>query len=95
MKNYYVYILASGKNGTPYIGVTSDLVKRVYEHKNSLVDSFTKKYKIHDLVYYETTNDVRSAIEREKHLKKWLRKWKVELIEKFNPSWKDLYSEII
>jgi len=71
---YYVYILASKINGTLYIGVTSDLVKRVYEHKENLVDGFTKKYNIHKLVYYETTNDIESAIRREKQLKKWNRK---------------------
>ncbi len=94
MKDYYVYIMASERNGTLYIGVTSDLVKRVYEHKNKLVEGFTSKYKVHDLVYFEHTGDVLSAIAREKQLKKWNRKWKLELIEKANPTWKDLYSEI-
>jgi putative endonuclease len=88
---YYVYILASKRNGTLYIGVTSDLVKRVYEHKNDLVSGFTKKYHVHNLVYYETTEDIDSAIKREKQLKKWKRKWKIELIERENPEWKDLY----
>ena len=91
-KNYYVYILASKRNGTLYIGVTSDLRKRVFEHKNNLVDGFTKKYKVHNLVYYEQTIDVRSAIEREKRLKRWKRRWKLILIEKENPNWKDLYN---
>ena len=70
MKQYYVYILASKRNGTLYIGVTSDLIKRVYEHKNNLIDGFTKEYNIHDLVYFEETNDVHAAITREKQLKK-------------------------
>ena len=94
-KKYYVYILASKKNGTLYIGVTSDLVKRVYEHKNNLVDGFTKSYSVHLLVYFEQTNDIESAISREKQLKKWNRKWKLELIEKDNPQWNDLYNELI
>jgi len=91
MKQYYVYILASKRNGTLYIGVTSDLIKRVYEHKNNLIDGFTKEYNIHDLVYFEETNDVHAAITREKQLKKWNRDWKIELIEKNNPEWKDLF----
>ena len=90
-KTYCVYILASKINGTLYVGVTSGLKKRVWEHKNNLVEGFTKKYKVHLLVYYESTNDVRSAITREKPLKKWNREWKIELIEKNNPKWKDLY----
>jgi len=94
-KNYFVYILASKKNGTLYIGVTNDLIKRVYQHKNNLVDGFTKKHNVHRLVYYETTNDIQSAIIREKQLKKWNRKWKLELIEKENPEWKDLYNDLI
>jgi putative endonuclease len=84
-RNYYVYILASQKNGTLYLGVTSDLVKRIYEHKNDLVGGFTKKYKVHRLVYFETTNDVYGAIQREKQLKKWNRQWKIRLIEEKNP----------
>jgi len=93
-KYYYVYILASKKNGTLYIGVTNDLRKRVYEHKNKLADGFTKKYNVCNLVYYEATDDICGAIEREKQLKKWNRKWKLELIEKENPSWEDLYYEL-
>ena len=92
---YYIYILANKRNGTLYIGVTSDVVKRVYEHKNNLIDGFTKKYNIHKLVYYETTNDIESAIRREKQLKKWNRKWKLELIKKNNSEWEDLYFELI
>ncbi len=93
-RNYYVYILASKRNGTLYIGVTSDLKRRVYEHRNNLVDGFTKKYHVHILVYYEGTNNAESAIRREKQFKKWERKWKLELIEKNNPEWKDLYDEL-
>ena len=93
MNTYYVYIMASKKNGTLYIGVTNDLIKRVYAHKNDLVEGFTKKYGVHQLVYYEQTEDVKSAIQREKQLKKWNRGWKIELIEKMNPDWKDLYDE--
>ena len=89
-----VYILASKRNGTLYIGVTSNLIKRVYEHKNDLVDGFAKKYSVHNLVYYETTEDITSATRREKQLKKWKRKWKIELIEKHNPDWRDLYLDI-
>jgi putative endonuclease len=91
---YYVYLLASKKNGTLYIGVTSNLVKRVHEHKYNLVEGFTKKYNVHKLVYYEATEDINSAITREKQLKKWKRAWKIELIEKNNPEWKDLYFEL-
>jgi putative endonuclease len=90
IKNYYVYILASKRNGTLYIGVTSNLAKRIYEHKHKLIGGFTKKYNVDRLVYYETTEDVESAILREKRLKKWKRQWKVELIEQKNPNWKDL-----
>ena len=94
MNSYYVYILASKRNGTLYIGVTNDLVRRVYEHKNNLVNGFTKKYNIHILVYYEDCNDIESVIVREKQMKKWNRKWKLELIEKTNPQWRDLYEEL-
>ena len=90
-----VYILASKKNGTLYIGVTSNLIKRIHEHKNSFVDSFTKEYKVYDLVYYEQFEDMLNAIEREKQLKNWKRQWKIELIEKMNKNWIDLYSEIL
>ena len=93
-KNYFVYIHAAGRNSTLYIGVTSALKKRVYEHKNNLVEGFTKKYHVHTLVYYEMTTDVESAIRREKQLKKWERKWKLKLIEKDNPEWKDLYDDL-
>jgi len=91
---YFVYILASQRNGTLYIGVTNDLVRRIYEHKQKLVDGFTKKYNVERLVCYEEYADVRDAITREKQLKKWNRKWKLDLIEKSNPQWNDLYSEL-
>ena len=86
-----VYILANRRNGTLYIGVTSNLIKRVWEHKNNIADSFTKRYKIHCLVYYETYTDMLQAIAREKNLKNWQRRWKLQLIENTNPEWKDLY----
>ena len=94
-KAYYVYILASKRNGTLYIGVTNDLVRRVYEHKNDLVDGFAKKYAVHRLVYYERYEDVEETILREKRLKKWRRQWKVDLIEEENPEWKDLYEDLL
>jgi putative endonuclease len=94
MKQYHVYILASGANGTLYIGVTSDLVRRVYEHKNNMVEGFTKQYQVHDLVYYESSDNPEAAITREKQLKEWKRAWKLDLINKSNPGWKDLYNEI-
>lgn len=93
-KNYYVYILANRRNGTIYVGVTSRLKQRVWEHKEGVSQGFTKKYKIHLLVYYETYNDVRMAIAREKQLKNWKRLWKIELIEKENYCWRDLYYEL-
>lgn len=88
--NYYVYIVASAKNGTLYIGVTNNLERRIYEHKNGLIDGFTKQYNVKILVHYEQTNDILSAISREKQLKSWNRKWKIELIETNNPNWDDL-----
>lgn len=87
----YVYIMASKRNGTLYIGVTNDLIRRVDEHENKLVKGFTSKYNINLLVYYEVFGDPGEAIIRERQLKKWKRKWKLELIEKGNPEWKDLY----
>lgn len=95
MKLYYVYILANKKNGPIYIGVTNDLIGRVYAHKNNLIDGFTKKYHIHALVHYEAFEDINEAIMREKRMKKWKRQWKIELIEQHNPEWKDLYEQII
>jgi putative endonuclease len=90
-----VYILASARNGTLYIGVTSDLVKRVWEHKNDFVDGFTKQYGVHTLVWYELHQTMESAISREKALKYWKRKWKLRLIEERNPDWVDLYEKLI
>jgi len=89
-KTYYVYILASKRNGTLYAGVTDNLQRRIYEHKNNLVKGFTQKYNIHNLVYYEQTNDINVAIEREKQIKSWSRNKKLVLIEKDNPAWYDL-----
>jgi len=91
-KGYYVYILANKRNGTLYTGITNDLKRRILEHKNNIIEGFTKKYKVHALVYYEETNNINAAIEREKRLKKWNRKWKIDLIEKENLNWDDLYS---
>ncbi len=95
MKKPAIYILASKKRGTLYIGVTSDLIKRIYQHRTDLVDGFSNQYKTHRLVYYEQFDDMYEAIRREKQLKKWKRLWKLELIEGFNSSWKDLYEDII
>ena len=92
---YYVYILASKMRGTLYIGVTNNLIRRVFEHKNDLVEGFTKEYRVHQLVYFEQTGSIESAITREKQLKKWRREWKIELIEQFNSGWKDLYLDIV
>ncbi|MEW6602712.1 MAG: GIY-YIG nuclease family protein [Nitrospirota bacterium] len=94
MKRFFVYILCSRRNGTLYIGVTSDLIKRVYEHKNDLADGVTKKYKVHNLVWYEAHETAESAITREKNIKKWERSWKLRLIEEQNPEWNDLYYDI-
>ena len=87
---YFVYILANWDDSVLYIGVTGNLYRRLYEHRNGLVDGFTKKYNVHKLVYFEYTSDVYSAISREKQLKKWRRSKKNELIEKLNPQWRDL-----
>jgi putative endonuclease len=95
MKQPAVYILASQRNGTLYIGVTSDLVQRVWQHKNDVVEGFTQKYGVHLLVYYELHDDMENAILREKRLKKWNRAWKLRLIEEKNPEWNDLYPSII
>ena len=90
-----VYILASKRNGTLYIGVTSDLIKRAWEHKNGITGGFTERYNVHILVYYELFEDMYSAITREKQMKKWRRAWKIELIEKNNRGWRDLWPDII
>ncbi len=92
--SYFVYILASKRNGTLYVGVTSDLPRRISEHKSSLIDGFTKEHDVKMLVYYEFHQEIEQAIRREKRLKKWDRKWKLELIEKNNPEWKDLFGQI-
>ena len=90
-----VYILASERNETLYIGVTSDLIKRVWEHREGVVDGFTKKYSVHKLVYFEQYDDMENAIIREKRLKKWCRSWKLNLIEQSNPHWNDLWQQIV
>jgi len=90
-----VYILASGRNGTLYLGVTSDLVKRMWEHKNSMVKGFTEKYHVHQHVWYELHDSMESALIREKRIKDWKRDWKLRLIESKNPEWTDLYETII
>jgi len=94
MNIYYVYILASRKNGTLYIGVTNNLMRRVFEHKNGFIKGFTQKYNVHRLVYFEETPDIQSALKREKQLKKWRRQWKIDLIEKENPKWNDLFEQL-
>jgi putative endonuclease len=93
-RSYWVYILASKIGGTLYIGVTNDLVRRVYEHKQGLVEGFTRKYEVYRLVYFEQHSDIEAAIRREKRLKKWNRAWKIRLIEEANPKWVDLYPSI-
>ena len=94
-KSYFIYILASKRNGTLYIGVTNDLVKRVWQDKNKILDGFTAEYDVDKLVYFEEVSDVLSAITREKQLKKWNRAWKIKLIEENNPRWADLYNDIV
>jgi putative endonuclease len=89
-KQYYVYILTNKSNKVLYIGVTNNLERRVFEHKNKLVKGFTERYNLTKLVYYEVTNDIHSALEREKQLKNWHRDWKMNLISSFNPAWRDL-----
>jgi putative endonuclease len=91
---YFVYILASKIGGTLYVGVTNNLVRRVFEHKSSAVEGFTEKYGVHRLVYFEQFDDIENAIQREKRIKKWNRAWKVRLIEETNPNWIDLYPNI-
>ncbi|MDP2400287.1 MAG: GIY-YIG nuclease family protein [Burkholderiales bacterium] len=95
MKQPCVYLLASCKNGTLYVGVTSDIIKRIWEHKSNVVEGFTKKYGVHTLVWYEIHENMESAISREKTIKGWKRQWKLELIEKENPAWTDLYKSLI
>ncbi len=93
-EHFYVYILASKRNGTLYIGVTNDLVRRVFEHRQGAVPGFTKRYRVHSLVYFEQFDNVTAAIQREKTMKFWSRQWKVNKIEEGNPTWRDLYEEI-
>jgi len=92
---YSMYIMASKRNGTLYIGTASDLMQRVYQHKNDIADGFTKRYQIHTLVYYEACDDKQAALYREKQLKKWNREWKLRLIEENNPRWRDLYEDLL
>jgi len=94
-KHPCVYMLASRRNGTLYIGVTSDLVKRVWEHRNDLAEGFTKRYGVHTLVWYELHEEMPSAIAREKAMKEWKRRWKLDLIERDNPEWRDLYENVL
>jgi putative endonuclease len=94
-KTGYTYIITNKKNGTLYIGVTSNLVKRIYEHKQKVVSGFSKQYNLDKLVYYEIHDTIELAIQREKQLKNWHRQWKIELIEKNNPNWNDLYESIV
>ncbi len=91
MKTYHIYILASAKYGTLYIGSTSNLVKRMYEHSNSLIEGFTKKYRVHNLVWYESTNDATTMVTRERQMKEWKRDWKINRINEHNPEWQNLY----
>ena len=95
MKNYYIYIMTNKSNSVLYIGVTNNLVRRVYEHKNDFVEGFTKRYKCHKLVWYQETTDVYSAIYQEKLMKKWKRQYKINAILRINPQWRDLYDEIL
>jgi putative endonuclease len=94
-RQYFVYILASKPKGTLYIGITNNIARRVWEHKQGLVEGFTKKYDVHRLVYCEAFASPRDAIQREKRLKKWNRAWKIQLIESANPGWKDLYDTVM
>jgi putative endonuclease len=95
VKQAWVYLLASKRNGTLYVGVTSNLVQRVWQHKNDLVEGFTKRYRVHKLVWYEMCGSMEAAIAREKAMKEWKRRWKIELIEKCNPEWRDFYQDIL
>jgi putative endonuclease len=95
MRDYFVYLLASERNGTLYIGVTNDLIRRVHQHREGLADGFTKQYAIKLLVWFESTPSVEAAIQREKQLKNWKREWKIALIERTNPLWRDLYPELL
>lgn len=92
---YFVYILASKPRGTLYVGVTNNLIRRIFEHKNKLIEGFTEQYDVNLLVWYESSESIESAIAYEKKLKRWRREWKIEMIEKQNPEWVDLYQQII
>ena len=94
MKQPCVYMLASNRNGTLYVGATSNLIQRVWQHKNDLVAGFTKRYRVHTLVWYEVHETMESAIAREKAIKRWKRDWKIELLQENNPSWRDLYDDL-
>lgn len=93
--DYFAYLLASAKHGTVYVGVTNNLIRRAYEHRTNAVDGFTKKYGVHRLVGYESTPSIEAAIGREKRIKNWRRAWKIALIEKENPAWRDLYEDLL
>jgi len=95
MKEPCVYLLVSKRNGTLYVGVTSDLVQRIWQHKNNLVEGFTKRYGVHMLVWYELCGTMNAAIAREKAIKEWKRAWKIRLIEEANPEWRDLYGDLL
>jgi putative endonuclease len=95
MKSYWVYILASRPRGTLYVGMTNDLIRRIYEHREGLVDSFTKEHRVKLLVYYEEHATAMAAIQREKNIKHWSRKWKIDLIRSINPDWRDLWEDIV
>ncbi len=94
-QTYFIYMLASGRNGTLYVGVTNNLPRRIFEHKNGLTEGFTKRYGVHLLVWYEMHEDIGEAILREKQIKKWNRAWKIRMIEETNPDWRDIYDDII
>jgi putative endonuclease len=94
-KTYSIYIITNNKNGTLYTGFSSGLKKRVYAHKHKLIDGFSKEHNLSKLVYYESTEDVKAAIAREKQIKKWKRQWKINAIEKDNPDWDDLYDDLV
>ena len=93
--DYFVYLLASCRNGTLYAGVTNDLVRRVWQHKEGVVDGFTRTYDVKSLVWFESTGSIEAAIQREKQIKNWRRQWKIALIEQANPQWRDLYPELL
>jgi len=95
VKQPCVYILASRRNGTLYVGVTSDLIQRIWQHRNDQVEGFTKRYRVHTLVWYEVCGDMGVAITREKAIKEWKRSWKIRLIQETNPEWNDLYDELL